>query len=131
VARRRAQQQELLSRARHYAAGLDRSLDVQAVVVFGSVARGDFNAWSDIDVLVVAQRLPDQPVARLRTVGSPAAEGVEAVVWTPREWALQHRRGNPVAVEAATEGVWLVGERSRLDDWLAVHPDAAGEPGHP
>lgn len=34
-------------------------------MVFGSVARGDFNLWSDIDVLVVADNLPERWLDRL------------------------------------------------------------------
>lgn len=35
-----------------------------AVLPFGSVARGDFNLWSDVDVLVVSDALPAHPLAR-------------------------------------------------------------------
>ena len=42
--------------------------------VFGSVAHGDFNLWSDIDDVVVAARhLPDRLVDRLEAVGSRPA----------------------------------------------------------
>lgn len=127
VARRRAERQAAIQRARSFAEDLDPSLSLQAVVVVGSVARGDFNAWSDIDVLVVAERLPDHPVERLRAVGSPAAGGIEAVVWTPHEWTVQRRRGNPLAAEAATHGVWVVGDLEALED--ATPKAADHEPG--
>jgi predicted nucleotidyltransferase len=56
--RRRRERTEMITRARAFAQSLPPALDVRAVVVFGSVARGDFNQWSDIDVLVVADGLP-------------------------------------------------------------------------
>jgi predicted nucleotidyltransferase len=43
IERRRGQRRELLARAERFGAGLDSGLGVRAVVVFGSVARGDFN----------------------------------------------------------------------------------------
>lgn len=78
------------------------------MVVFGSVARGDFHDESDIDVLVVAEHLPPDPVARQLAIGSPAPGGIEAVAWTPGDWhAGEHR--DPIGLEARTVGVWLVG----------------------
>lgn len=108
VAGRRRARAELLARAAAFTDSLSDGLDVRAVVVFGSVARGDFNDLSDIDVLVVADRLPPSPVARLRAVGSPRG-GVEAIAWTPAEWRERRRRGDPIVEEALVDGVWLVG----------------------
>ncbi len=106
--RRRAQQRALIARAEHYAAGLDPALGVRAVVVFGSVARGDFNVWSDIDVLVVADHLPARPLDRLDALG-PRPELVQPVAWTSRELRAQRRKNNPIAREALEHGRWLRG----------------------
>ncbi len=114
IERRRAQRAELIASARRFAEALDPSLDVQAVLVFGSVARGDFNLWSDIDVLVVAAGVPDRFLDRLDALGRPAAR-IEPIVWTPSEWRQQLRRRNPIALEAVTHGVWLVGSPAALD----------------
>ncbi len=109
LARRQAEREALLGRARRFAEDLDSSLGVRAVVVFGSVARGDFNRWSDIDVLVVADRLPERALERLDLL-PPWPGRVQPVAWTPAEFAHNVARGNPIAVEAAECGVWLRGE---------------------
>lgn len=114
IARRREERAELIEQARRFAGSLDRSLDLRAVVVFGSVARGDFNVWSDLDVLVVAGSLPERFLDRLDALGRPPPR-VEAVVWTPAEWHEQVRRRNPIATEAQRHGVWLVGSATDLD----------------
>lgn len=106
--RRRAERRELVARARRFAAALPADLSVRAVVVFGSVARGDFNLWSDVDVLVVADRLPERLLDRLDALGRPPPR-VQPVAWTPGEWRAQRRRDNPIAAEALADGVWLVG----------------------
>jgi predicted nucleotidyltransferase len=106
--RRQRERERLLSVARGFTDALPAALQVRAVCVFGSVARGDFNVWSDIDVLVVAEPLPDHPVHRLEALGPPVPR-VQAVVWTPQEWSQRRRRGDPIAVEAIRRGVWLVG----------------------
>lgn len=113
VARRRAQRTELIDRARLFATSLDRSLEVVAAVVVGSVARGDFNLWSDVDLLIVAGHLPDRLLDRLEALGRPPP-WVEPIVWAPTEWETALRRRNPLAVEAIDRGVWVVGSASDL-----------------
>ncbi|HWB71961.1 MAG TPA: nucleotidyltransferase domain-containing protein [Egibacteraceae bacterium] len=115
IARRRAERAALIARAERFAQDLDPQLGARAVVVFGSVARGDFNVWSDVDVLVVAERLPERALDRLAALGKPP-DAVEPVAWTPAEWRRQRRRSNPIAVEAVHDGVWLVGSPEALDD---------------
>ncbi len=34
-------------------------------ILYGSMARGDNNVWSDIDFLVISDKLPDNPLMRL------------------------------------------------------------------
>lgn len=114
IARRRAERQGLLARARRFVAALDEDIGLRAAVVFGSVARGDFNDRSDIDVVIVAERLPDDAAERQRMVGSPAPGGVEAVVWTPDEWRSRREQGDPVAVDVEANGVWLAGRPEDL-----------------
>lgn len=116
VARRRAERRALLGRAEALVEGLDPRLGVRAVVVFGSVARGDFNVYSDIDVLVVAEHLPGDYGERLDAVGWPPPPRVEPVAWTPSEYRHQLARRNPIAVEAERAGVWLVGDPAAVAD---------------
>jgi predicted nucleotidyltransferase len=112
LVRRRAEQERLLGVARTWATVAGPLLDAHCVVVVGSVARGDFNRWSDIDVLVVAENLPDTLAARLaRLTTSNRPPGVEAILWTPDELAERWSRGNdPMAREAYRVGVVVYGE---------------------
>lgn len=114
LARRRAERTALVNRAAEFAQGLPAALDVRAVIVFGSVARGDFNLWSDIDVLVVAATLPARALDRLDALGARPAK-VQPVAWTPGEWAARSRAGDPISSEARGDGVWLLGSSEDLD----------------
>lgn len=58
---RKQQQEELIVEACAYALRLRRDFPQARVFVYGSVARGDFNLHSDIDLLVVAD-LPERPL---------------------------------------------------------------------
>ncbi|MCZ7528518.1 MAG: nucleotidyltransferase domain-containing protein [Acidimicrobiia bacterium] len=109
VAARRRQQAELIERVREWAAALDtRVPGVVAVVVFGSVARGDFNKWSDTDVLVVADELPADHLARAEVL-APVPPGVQPVAWTRDELHEARRKRNPIARESDEIGVCVHG----------------------
>lgn len=108
IERRLAEREQLIERARAFVEGL-ADLDVRAAVVFGSVARGDFNAHSDIDLLLVADVGGMGYWERQRRLGVIPA-GVQPVVWTPDEWRRQRTRGNAIAVDSEDHGVWLVGD---------------------
>jgi predicted nucleotidyltransferase len=114
IARRHAERAALIARAQRFAHALNPALGVRAVVVFGSVARGDFSDHSDVDVLVVAEHLPQRPLDRFAVLGE-APDPIQPVAWTPQEWLGEVERGNPVAAEAREHGVWLLGGPGVLD----------------
>jgi predicted nucleotidyltransferase len=63
-----------------YREALEHSVRVEALVLFGSYARGDAREDSDIDVLVVSPDFdPKQPLRDLRTV-SAATIGVDFAI---------------------------------------------------
>ncbi len=95
--------------ARVWAEALAQRLELVAVVVFGSSARGDFNKWSDLDVLVVARGLPGGSRERLDVLMRGAPPGLQAVGWTPAELAARRQRRDPIAVECDSVGVAVYG----------------------
>jgi len=119
--RRRLERDELLGRARAYAEGLAGRMSVEAVVVAGSVARGDFNVWSDIDVVVVAEGLPERNLDRATLLLADAPAGVQPVGYTVEELVGQLERRNPLVVEAVEVGVTVAGDPLR-----ALLADAEG-----
>ena len=109
LVRRRAEQQARIRCAADWAHDLAKRLDLIAVVVFGSAARGDFNKWSDIDVLVVARGLPPDARARLALLTESTPPGVKPMGWLPDEFADRRRRKDPIARECDAVGVTVPG----------------------
>jgi predicted nucleotidyltransferase len=113
VERRRSERSALIADAERFVHELADRLELRAAVVIGSVARGDFNRWSDVDLLVLADALPDRALDRLTLFeGRPGR--VQAIGWTPEEWKREVTRGNPMAAEALEKGVWLRGTPESL-----------------
>ena len=108
LAERRAEQDRLVAVAREFARGLAERMPLLAAALVGSVARGDFNVWSDIDVVVVAQALPERAIEREGLLLERAPVGVQPVGFTPAEFYRALAKGDRLAREAVTRGVPLV-----------------------
>ncbi len=109
IARRQAERDARLDVARRWAAGLALRIDVLAVVVVGSVARGDVNKWSDLDVLVVADGLPADGRHRLDLLGIGAPPGLQPVGWAGAELRSRRACRDPIALDADQVGVVVCG----------------------
>jgi len=110
VEERRRERQRVIDALRSCVSRLRESLGSFTMILFGSFARGDFNAWSDVDVLVVLERAPENPLKRLELV-EPLYEAipwVEPIVLSVEELAKFVEKDNPVAVEALSRGVVIV-----------------------
>lgn len=114
--RRLQEQAQLLEIARRYARKLSERLPVRWAIVAGSVARGDFNAGSDIDVLVLSDALPSHPLRRAELLYDAAVGGVEPKGLTVAEFARELRRRNPLALEAVELGVVVYPEGATVDE---------------
>lgn len=81
-----------------------RSLPFKCTVVLvGSYARGDFNLWSDVDVLLISDELKGTPLERMKSVDAPS--GFQVIPLTVEEYRRQEKKGNPLATEAKRSGV--------------------------
>jgi len=91
--------------------------EIQAAFVYGSIAKGTDTAGSDIDVLVVSERLgyPELFTA-LQSAEAVLARSVNPNVMTPRDWrARRSEKGSFAARIAAQPRLFLIGS----DDDLA------------
>jgi hypothetical protein len=75
-----------------------------AVLLIGSYSRGDFNLWSDIDLLLVFDEdLPKSPLKRHEMVVELLEPNMEAHIITLKELHTLLRKGNPYLIRALKE----------------------------
>jgi len=104
VERRRAERAEKIALAREYIGTISPSVGIEQAWVVGSVARGDFNVWSDIDVVVVARELPSKSLARADLfLAKPP--GLQIVAYTAAEFETELEQRNPLVMETTSVGV--------------------------
>lgn len=75
------------------------------VILIGSYARGDFNLWSDIDILMVSSEFKGNPVERIKEVDAPP--GFQVIPITLREFEALRAKGNKLIMEAVEQGIPL------------------------
>jgi len=117
--RRRAEREELIAHARVYVEALAAELPDLVAAVGGSVARGDFNRWSDVDVVVVSDALPADARERRERLAVVSVPRVEPHAYTRAELARAIERGDPLARETLGRGVPL---RGALPGAATAHP---------
>jgi len=112
IEKRLEEQRRVIEEVRKFASCVKKVFGEVTVILFGSYARGDFNEWSDVDVLVVTRErtVPKNPLERLNAIEKCLLEYalIEPVILTGEEFATLMRKRNPVAEDVARHGIVLV-----------------------
>lgn len=100
----------VVSEARRWAS----SLPIRCTAyLIGSYARGDFNLWSDVDILLVSDDLVGSPVERLKKIEAPP--NYEVIPVTTSEFRKMLQRKDSLAEEALKRGILLRGDLNLFD----------------
>jgi len=101
IREREEERRKVIKEARAWA----KSLQLKStVILIGSYARGDFNLWSDVDILLIAH-FEGNVLQRLKNINHPP--GYEILPLTPNEFYRLMKRRDPLALDALTYGVVL------------------------
>jgi len=96
----------------------ERSLakGAKAVVLIGSLARGDYTAFSDADVLVLVEKSSKRPVDRIEDFIDPSLSlDLEPLVYAVDEFLEMARERRKVVLEAVKYGKLLAGDSDILE----------------
>lgn len=117
----RIDREAILERLARWARDLgQRDENVLAVVLFGSLARGDYTAASDADVLVILRDSPLRFDERIPTfIPSYVGIGVDVFPYTLEEVKRALAEGWGVARVALTEGMVLFQRGKELKELFA------------
>ncbi|MEW6638552.1 MAG: nucleotidyltransferase domain-containing protein [Actinomycetota bacterium] len=113
----------VLARLTDWAGRLGEDPNVLAVVLFGSLARGDATAASDADVLIMLRESPEdfgERLVRFKPVGLGVS--VEVFPYTLEETQRALSEGWGVVGVALKEGKVLFGRENELEGLLRTAP---------
>ena len=130
IDRRRKERRKRIELAREFVESLEELRPLTAVVI-GSTARGDFNEWSDIDVVIISDGFPENPLRRFDLVERSLKPGIEPIPLRMSDFLRLLRRKAPV-IEDIARGVFLLddlGVREILERILGGRPtEKRGDP---
>lgn len=88
--------------------------EVRAVILFGSIARGEAAPESDVDLAVIAPRSWDRRVELEESVLTRVGNACDVLVFTPAEFDRLASSGEPVVRDILRDGIALVGAMPRV-----------------
>jgi len=94
---------------------------VRLVVLFGSVVRGDYTEESDVDVLVVADRLPSDPRDAYEVVKRVVDARVQPTCFTTSSFLKKLRSESTFIMEVLEDGKIVYADAEFLEEVLAVY----------
>ena len=94
---------------------------VRLVVLFGSVVRGDYTEESDVDVLVVADRLPSDPRDAYEVVKRVVDARVQPTCFTTSSFLKKLRSESTFIMEVLEDGKVVYADAEFLEEVLAVY----------
>lgn len=109
IRERRERLREVLETAESVARRIAERHPRSTILLIGSYARGDFNLWSDIDLLVIIDDdLPRDPLKRFELIQDLVGPNMEPHILTLGEYRALVERRDPVILKALAEGRVLV-----------------------
>lgn len=96
-----------------FVARATRELQPLALVLFGSLARGDYHQRSDADFCVVLAEPPRSPFEGYdRVVACDPSGVVQPLVYGPDQFRQMVRQANGLALEVMADGLFLAGDEA-------------------
>ena len=107
--------EKVLEELREYARrAVDRG--AKTVVLIGSLARGDYTAFSDADVVIVSDNVPERFLDRITDFIDPTLSvDVEPRVYTSKELLKMAEEGRKLVREILEYGKLLAGDESIIE----------------
>jgi predicted nucleotidyltransferase len=93
--------------------------DAKTVILFGSIARGEANIRSDIDLAVIAPAGWDARTDLEDAVRTRLGNNCDVLVFTPEDFTRLAEIGEPVVRGILTDGVALIGSIPRMKRGVA------------
>ncbi|MCS7224321.1 MAG: nucleotidyltransferase domain-containing protein [Armatimonadetes bacterium] len=118
---------ELLQLAQEFVKNTRAGLGPISAWLYGSVARGDFKPWSDVDVLVVAQKLPDRLLERIALLQRFADPQVQFISYTVDEFLSLVRRHHPNLMAILDEAQLIADDLGLMESVTAARSPRFGE----
>ncbi|MHA1764308.1 MAG: nucleotidyltransferase domain-containing protein [Promethearchaeota archaeon] len=104
---------ELYNNIDNFSKNVIKIFHPKCIILYGSLARGDFNERSDIDIIVIAKNLPENYFERAKLLYEQIKTPVpiEPLGYTPSEFIKMIYKRHCTSLFAMSEGIPLHGKK--------------------
>ena len=90
-----------------------KNLNPKCIILYGSLARGDFNERSDADIIIISSKLPEDYFERAKVLYGliKTSDPIEPLGFTPNEFINMINKRHCTSLFAMDEGKALFGEK--------------------
>jgi len=104
----------IMKKLREYAKRIEKK-GAKAVILIGSLARGDYTAFSDADIVIIADNVPQNLSERLRDFIDPEFPiDLEPRVYTTEEILKMARNKRKIIDEIINHGILIAGNENLI-----------------
>lgn len=94
----------------------------RVVILIGSLARGDYTAFSDADILIISDKVPKKPMDRIKDfIDQTLSIDVEPRVYTTDEFLKMARNRGKIVEEVLKHGKILAGDEAFLEEIRRIY----------
>ena len=88
----------------------------KAVILIGSLARKDYTAFSDADIIVISDNVPSRPIDRIKEFIDPTLSiDIEPRVYTSEEVLIMAKKKSSIIKEIVEHGILLSGDEKIIE----------------
>ena len=90
-----------------------KELNPKCIILFGSLARGDFNERSDVDIIIISSNLPKSYYKRAKLLYNliETFDPIEPIGFTPDEFIKMIKKRHCTSLFAMDEGKAIYGKK--------------------
>jgi len=88
----------------------------KAIILIGSLARKDYTAFSDADIIVISDNVPSRPIDRIKEFIDPTLSiDIEPRVYTSEEVLIMAKKKSRIIKEIVEHGILLSGDEKIIE----------------
>jgi len=113
-------------RIRQFLKKLLEKYDIEFVILFGSIAKNNWNYRSDIDLLIVSNSIKGDYLLRLRKMQQISPRGIDFFIYTLEEYEKMLNEFRLMAIEPLSTGILIydkgLGAKfiEKVKNWIKV-----------
>ncbi len=83
------------------------SLKPSSIILYGSIAKGEYGVGSDVDLLIISDLLPKDFLNRLKLLSelNSTTAPIEALAYTSTEFKVMLKRLHPMVLSTIEDGI--------------------------